>query len=296
MRPTLHKGDTIMIISPSWFKEEARTYPMESYLTNLGFEVETHPQCFERWGQFAGTVEERVTGIHEAFMDNSIQGVVCAGGGYGCLQLLEHIDYRIIKDNPKVFMGYSDITALLGAFYRKAGLIGYHGPMGCFMTEKENPETTKVMQDILLNSKSEIDLKGAHLTKGNAQGVLLGGNMTVFDQLIGTGYQPQAENIILFLEETTDEKINELDKKLLHLKHSGYLKNVRGLILGEMDKLSDNNKPFGRTTQELVDHYLPNIPSVMNVKCGHEESLLTFPYGAHVILNVGAENKLILAQ
>ena len=296
MRPILKQGDTIMIISPAWFRGEERTYPMESFLSDLGFEVETHPQCFEKWGQFAGTVEERVTAIHEAFMDETIQGIICAGGGYGCLQLLEYIDYDIVKQNPKVFMGYSDVTALLGAFYAKTGLIGYHGPMGCCMTDKENPETTLAMQNTLFNRKSEIDLKGTCIVKGNAKGVLLGGNMTVFDQLIGTGYMPQADDVILFLEDTTDEKINELDKKLLHLKHSGFLKQVTGVILGEFDKLQDNKMPFGQNTKQLIEKYLPNIPSVMNVKCGHEESLLTFPYGDHVTLNVGAENKLIIEK
>lgn len=292
MRPTLQKGDSIMIVSPSWYRGESRTYPMEVFLNNLGFEVETHPHCLEQYGQFAGTIEERVIGIHEAFMDDTIDGIFCAGGGYGALQLLEHLDYEIIRSNPKVFMGYSDITALLSAFYAKTGLIGYHGPMGCCMTYKENPITTENMMQILSGNQSHISLLGDVITVGEVEGVLLGGNMTVFDQLIGTEYFPNSENIILFLEDTTDEKMNELDKKLLHLKHIGYLKNVRGLILGEMDKLADNKIPFGRNTQEVIEHYLPNIPSVMNVKCGHEESLLTFPYGAKVVLTTGAENKL----
>lgn len=296
MRQTLHKGDTIMIISPAWFCGEERTYPMEAYLSGLGFEVETHPQCFERWGQFAGTVEERVAGIHEAFMDENIQGIVCAGGGYGCLQLLDNIDYSIIQNNPKVFMGYSDITALLGAFYKKAGLIGYHGPMGCFMTYKEDALTTDIMKSVLKCDMNEIPLKGDCIFNGVAKGVLLGGNMTVFDQLIGTEYMPLAENIILFLEDTTDEKINELDKKLLHLKHSGFLKQVKGVILGEFDKLQDNKMPFGQNSKELVEKYLPNIPSVMNVKCGHKDTLLTFPYGAPVTLNVGTVSNLIIEK
>ena len=296
MRPILKQGDTIMIISPAWFRGEERTYPMEAFLSDLGYEVETHPQCFEKWGQFAGTVEERVTAIHEAFMDETIQGIVCAGGGYGCLQLLEHIDYDIVKQNPKVFMGYSDVTALLGAFYAKTGLIGYHGPMGCFMTYKEDALTTDIMTSVLRGDTNEIPLKGDGIFNGVAKGVLLGGNMTVFDQLIGTGYMPKAEDVILFLEDTTDEKINELEKKMLHLKHSGFLKQVKGVILGEFDKLQDNKMPFGQNTKQLIEKYLPNIPSVMNVKCGHEDTLLTFPYGDHVTLNVGAENKLIIEK
>lgn len=294
MRPILQKGDTVMIISPSWYKGEERTYPMESFLNALGLEVEVHPQALSKWGQFAGTVEERVAGIHEAFMDDSIQGIFCAGGGYGALQLLEHIDYNIIQQNQKVFAGYSDVTALLSAFYSKAGLVGYHGPMGCCMTYKQSADTTSHMVDMLFNNQNEINLKGDTLHQGQATGLILGGNMTVFDQLIGTPYIPKTENIILFLEDTTDEKINELDKKLLHLKHSGYLQNVRGVILGEMDKLSDNRKPFGQNTQQLIEHYLPNIPAVMNAKCGHEDSLLTFPYGVEVTLDCGAENKLLI--
>ncbi len=293
-RPVLHKGDTVMIVSPSWHKGDARTYPMENFLNAHGFEVETHPQCALKWGQVAGTVAERVTAIHEAFLDDSIQGIFCAAGGYGALQLLSQLDYELIRQNPKVFVGYSDITALLAAFYQKAGLVTYHGPMGCFMTDKENEPTTQSMWQMLLAESGTIHLKGDVLQKGESKGVLLGGNMTVFDQLIGTEYMPMADDVILFLEDTTDEKINELDKKLLHLKHAGYLSHVRGVILGEMDKLADNAEPFGFKTKDILARYLPNIPAVMNVKCGHEETLLTFPYGSKVMLQTGEENSLIM--
>ncbi|MFT7433743.1 MAG: muramoyltetrapeptide carboxypeptidase [Alphaproteobacteria bacterium] len=285
-RPLLKQGGTVLIVSPSWFRGEERTYAMESLLNTYGFEAETHVQCHVQFGQFAGSVEERAFAINEAFMDESIDAVICAAGGYGALQLLDGINYELIKKNPKPFVGYSDATALLNAIYAKTGLVTYHGPMGCCMSYKQHPETTQSFLDVVVAGEGQVKLAGNCLKSGEAAGILLGGNMTVFDQLIGTSYMPNADNIILFLEDTTDEKINELDKKLLHLRHSGVLKNVRGVILGEMDKLSDNETPFGKNTKQLVEEYLPNIPAVMNVKCGHDDSLLTFPVGAHIQLTV----------
>ena len=279
-----------MIVSPAWYKGEGRTYAMESYLNNLGFETETHPQCLLKEGQFAGTVKERVNAIHEAFLDETIDAIVCSAGGYGSLQLLDSLDYKLIKQNSKPFVGYSDMTALLNAIYTKTGLITYHGPMGCCMSDKENEKTTQSFIDIVVEAKNEIDLAGDCIKEGEASGILLGGNMTIFDQLIGTEYMPKAENVILFLEDTDDEKINELDKKLLHLKYSGFLKNVRGVILGEMDKLDDNKVAFGKSAKELIGQYLPNIPAVQNVKCGHGDSLLTFPVGAKATLIVLDKN------
>ncbi len=275
-----------MIVSPSWYRTEERTYAMESYLNTCGFEAETHPHCYLQEGQFAGSKAERVAGFNEAFADKTIDAVMCAAGGYGALQLLDDINYESIKQNPKPFIGYSDVTALLNAIYTKTGMVTYHGPMGCCMSYKEHPVTTQSFMDVVVEGCDSIELAGECVRAGKAEGVLLGGNMTLFDQLIGTEYMPSAENIILFLEDTLDEKINELDKKLLHLKHSGFLKNVRGVILGEMDNMADNDMKFGTSVNGLVEHYLPNIPVIKNVKCGHEDMLLTFPVGAKVKLTV----------
>lgn len=293
-RPLLQEGGTVMIVSPSWFKGEERTYAMEAFLNTNGFEAETHPHCVLKQGQFSGSMEERLAGIHESFADETINAIVCSGGGYGALQLLDGLNYDLVKQNPKPFVGYSDITAILNAIYAKTGVVTYHGPMGCCMSEKVNAITTNAFIDVVVKGATEVSLAGNCIKAGSATGVLLGGNMTVFDQLIGTEYMPNADNIILFLEDTLNEKINELDKKLLHLKHSGFLKNVRGIILGEMDKMSDNEMPFGKNTKQIIAEYLPNIPAVMNVKCGHEESLLTFPLGETVKLTVNdIKSKLI---
>lgn len=285
-RPLLKKGGTVMIVSPAWFRDEARTYGMETYLNAIGFEAETHPHCLLQEGQFSGSKQERLAGIHESFMDNSIHAVIAAGGGYGCLQLLDGLNYDLISKNPKPFCGYSDVTALLNAIYTQTGMVTYHGLMGDVMTDKQHANTTQSFLDVVVEGKGEMNIAGDAVQLGISQGTLVGGNMTIFDQLIGTPYMPNDENVILFLEDTNNEKINELDKKLLHLKHAGFLNKVRGVILGEFHKLSDNDMPFGKNAAELVREYLPGIPCVQNVKCGHEDSILTFPVGAQAQLTV----------
>jgi muramoyltetrapeptide carboxypeptidase len=282
----LKEGGTVAIVAPSWFPDAEKLYRGELSLNGMGFEVDVQAQCSSQWGQFAGAPEERVTAIHECFMDDNIDAIMAARGGYGALQLLDKLDYDLISKHHKPFVGFSDSTALLNAIYAKTGKVTYHGPMADSTFGHRTDEIdVRGFLDAVVHQKPELTLDGGKsLHFGSAKGVLLGGNMSVFDQLIGTEYMPNADDIILLLEDV-GEKINELDKKLIHLKHCGFLANVRGVILGGMETLEDNDEPYGFSIAETIANYLPDAPVVTAVHAGHGDHLITLPIGAEVKLH-----------
>ncbi len=277
---------TLGIFSPSWWLEKEKLEQAKQHLEQLGFGVVIHEQNYiTDKGQVAGNTEERCDALYELLENPEIDGVMFAAGGYGALQMLPALDYERIKKPAKPVIGYSDGTALLNAIYAKCGKISYHSTMPVTIAARPHNNTDESLIDVLLQGNTSVDFAGFSksklLQKGQAEGVLLGGNMTVFEQLLGTPYMPKTENIILLMEEASNEKINELDKKLLHLSNAGYLNNVRGLILAGMEDLSDNDKPFGFNVGEIVSRYLPSdIPVITNTPCGHGESIITLPIGA----------------
>ena len=286
----LKPGSTIGIVSPSWWLDPDVMGAGIMYLeTILGFKVKVSKQSSPHKSQLAGTDEERVAAIHEMFLDPEVDAIVCACGGYGGLRLLELLDYDLIKKNIKTFMGYSDATAILNAIHTKTGCTTWHGPMVNTFA-KTDEETEKMFKKALQDGKASFNL-GRHGAKiiqtGTTQGTLIGGNMRVFDELIGTQFFPQAESYILILEEANNEKLNELDKNLLHLKHAGLIPKIKGLMLGGMEHLDDNEVPFGKSITEIIQQYLPkDIPIVTNVPCGHSVAIKPLPLGMPVRLEV----------
>lgn len=293
----IKKGQTIAFFAPAWWVSKQRIDKAKEYIENLGFEVYIPKQVFLKNGQIAGTVKQRCEALYELLENPEIKAILCVGGGYGCLQLIDKLDYKKIAKNIKPIIGYSDVTVLLNSIYKKTGMVTYHGAMANTFSDKPNKLTDASFIKTLTENIKEIDFfeynNSRLIQKGKGEGVIVGGNMTVFDQLIGTPYMPKDKNIILFLEDTANEKVNELDKKLIHLKHAGILNNVRGVILAGMEDLTDNEVPFGFSIAEIIKNYLPvNIPVISNVPCGHGEVILTIPIGKNVILD-GMKLKLL---
>lgn len=280
----LHYGDKIAVIAPSWRVDATALAAGVEKLQSLGLEVWVHPQCSLKYGQFAGTPRLRAEALNECFADDSIKAIFCARGGYGAAQTLEYLDYERIKNTPKPLIGFSDATALLNALHTKSGLITRHGPLVQWLGKDSPASDLDHLQQALFQRAGSLSLGNASpIRPGQAQGVLVGGNASVFDQLIGTPYFPNHERLILCLEDL-DEKINDLDKYLLHLKHTGLLRRIKGLILGDL-QLGDNDYPFGKSVPQLVNDYLPDTPCVMNAPFGHGEQNICLPIGLPVTLN-----------
>ncbi len=287
----LKPGDTIAITSPAgavW--DDAQIEKFSGILKGFGFNVVFGNTLKLKAGYFAGTDEERAKELNELFANKNINGIFCMKGGWGCARILDKLDYKLISQNPKILIGFSDITTLLNAIYLKTGLITFHGPVG---NSGWNDWTSSVFKSVVMNAEKTIfplgpsdEDKISTFNKGVAEGTLVGGNLTVISSLIGSGYLPDWKGKILFLEETKEEPYR-IDRMMTQLKLAGALKQLSGIAIGKFVKC-EAEEPLKAFTfmQVLEQHIKPlNIPSFYGLMTGHIENKLTLPVGAEVSLD-----------
>lgn len=279
----LKSGDKIGVIAPSSICNADFLTPGVEYLKANGFEVMLHDQTSCQYNQFSGTPEEKISALHDYFADPSIKAIFCTRGGNGCVHLLDKIDYDLIAANPKILIGFSDITSLLHAIYAKTGLITFHGPT-VSMIRKLEPQWAKQMLSVLTGESNEVELGD----KGNAEGILFGGNVSVFQTLIGTPYLPDLSQAILFLEDVHDH-LSRYDRMTGHMKLAGLFDDLNAMIIGEfMDTQDNSERPFGFTIEEIISSKVTDgAPCLANAPIGHGQKLCTLPIGAPAVLKNG---------
>ena len=218
--PKLRPGDLIGVISPAGPLHKKELRSGLKAIESAGFKVRLGPHVYQHRGYLAGEDLARLSDLHDMFRDPEIQAIFCARGGYGSLRLLDKIDYDLIKENPKILVGYSDITALLMAIYKETGLITFHGPMVRELNQRGEDNWRHLLNLISLNQPLKVSLKqGSALRTGKATGPLLGGNLSMICHLVGTPFLPSLDDCILFLEEK-GEPLYRLDRMMTHLKLS----------------------------------------------------------------------------
>lgn len=205
--------------------------------------------------------------------------------GYGTLHLVDCLDYSLIGKNPKIFVGYSDATALLVAIYQGCGLVTFHGPMLYDLREGIDSETWTSFRDLLMGAHTLELSATTHrqiriVREGCGTGTLLGGNLTLLANLIGTSTDFATAGRILFIEDV-DEKLYSIDRLLLHLRRAGKFDEIAGLVIGEMHKIGDDVVPFGKTVDQLVLQHTSSMsfPIISNVPFGHGAKQLLMPIG-----------------
>jgi muramoyltetrapeptide carboxypeptidase len=281
----LKPGDTIAVTSPAgavWDENQVEVFC--GILKSLGFTVVLGKTLKEKYGYFAGTDELRAKELDGFFADKNIKGIFCMKGGWGCARLLDKINYKIIKENPKVFMGFSDITALLLAITHKTGLITYHGPVGNSgwndFTKTAFINVTQKLAPYTFDANPVGEEAISTIFPGKATGELFGGNLTVLTSIIGSGYLPDWKGKILFLEEAKEEPYS-IDRMLTQLKLSGVLNSLNGIVFGKCAKClaEEPNKSF-TLNEVIVQHLKPlGIPVFFGAMIGHIENKLTIPLG-----------------
>lgn len=287
--PALNKGDTIGIFAPSSYVEKERVETGKRLLEEKGYNVYIHPQSHARHNQSAGTSEEKISALHDLFKDPAIKAIMAAGGGNRAMHILGEIDYGLIAANPKIFIGFSDITTLLNAIYTKTGLITFHGPV---LTTLEKIDCFNGLLKLLSGNFTNYPMENCQTLKsGNAAGQLIGGNLNLLHYLAGGKYMTLPDRAILFLEDT-DEELSHIDKMLLHLKHNGIFDKISGLICGEFSNLKDSGRPFGFTMDDLLLEHTKeyDIPVVTNAPFGHGKVLYTMPVGITASLTASDDN------
>ena len=293
----LKSQSTIGIISPSYWIDENILKQTSEIFTSRNFKLVYGKSIYTKDGPFAGSPELRANDIHEMFLDPSIDAILCARGGYGANKVIPLLDYELIKKHPKIFMGYSDITAFLTSITQKTGLVTFHGPMLSTFKNKLVPYNLDTLVNVL-SGKENIrivepnELKPNILKFGKAIGPLWGGNMCLLVNRLGTKNQLNTDGVILFIEDV-DENLYAFDRMLFHMKEAGMFENIRGLIVGELTEMKDEIIPFGKTTDEIILDVCGdlNIPIVTNFPCGHGNYQATLPISLPVELR--ADNNFV---
>lgn len=290
--PRLQAGDTVGLINPAGatFHPEDVVVTRES-LAALGLKVKTGEHLLDRYGYLAGSDKDRASDVNSMFADREVKAILTLRGGWGCNRILHLLDYKLISGNPKILMGYSDITSLLLALNAKTGLVTFHGPVGI---SSWNKYSTDFVERLLFNaevfSMENPKDKGDHLTQvkdrvltikgGKARGRLLGGNLSVLTAMLGSDYLPDFKGNILFLEEV-GEDIYRVDRMLTQLKLAGILGRLSGFVFGRCSDCGPG-KGYGSLTlhEVLHDHIKPlGIPAWYGSMIGHIEDKFTIPLG-----------------
>lgn len=260
-------------------------------LEREGFEVFIHPQCYAKEFQLAGSDKERAQAINNLFADKTIDAILCPRGGIGSYRVVPHLDFELIKNNPKIFCGFSDLTTLLQTIHKRTGLITFHGPMLLNFFGDHDDYNLQFLARLFRNEVVQpLAYPTTHVLRhGIGEGALVGGNITLLQHLMGSADDFETDGKILFIEDV-DEKLSDIDRALWHLQISGRLKNISGLIVGEFTSLLDDKYgPWGHGVEAMInDIILPHLPAhvpvLSNFPCGHGRIMTTLPIGLPVKL------------
>jgi muramoyltetrapeptide carboxypeptidase len=246
---------------------------------------------------FAGNEKDRAGDINAAFRDKSVQAIICTRGGCGTSQVLPYIDFTSIAKNPKIFIGYSDITALQIAIFNATGLVTFYGPMVATDFSKGLTEyKIRNLFHMLTETKQTVELKNPSTKKlhtlhpGIAKGQLAGGCLSIVVSTLGTGQEIDTKDKILFFEDI-DEKPHRVDRYLTHLIQAGKLQQAKGIIFGPFPKCEylarDNYFKFGVKLLDLIKERIAplGIPAIYGLQFGHVSSKLTIPFGGRATLD-----------
>lgn len=291
----LYKGDVVGIIAPASAPSiDDKITKGAEYLERLGYHVKLGKHIRAQRGFLGGTDKERAEDINSMFGDKNVKAIICIRGGYGTYRILPMLNYSLIKRNPKILVGYSDITALQLALYKKTGLISFSGPMaGVEMWNGIDSFTEEHFWKVVTSTKKLGKVKNPDskpfktLVKGSASGILLGGNLSLICAMMGTQYIPSFKNSLLFFEEI-EEEVSRFDRMVNHLRISNVLNETKGVIVGELTdvKASDATKPHLTANQILNDHLSTLLkPVVTGLVYGHIPRKLTMPIGIRAKLD-----------
>jgi muramoyltetrapeptide carboxypeptidase len=300
----LRPGDTVALITPSTYVSDPDDLLLARRTVEyFGLRPKFGKNVGKRNGYLAGSIPERVDDLHAAFADPEVKAVFCTRGGYGAAMLLDRIDFALIRRNPKIFLGYSDITALHLGIHQKAGLVTFHGPTAL---SEFSEYTVDHFRRALFSPKPLGELKNPAETNtlrprhpvrtlrgGKATGELTGGNLTLIATTMGTPWEIQTDNKLLFLEDV-DEQPYSMDRMLTQLRLAGKFRNIRGLVLGECTDCRPRDfRPSFRSTftlGEVYDNILGDlsVPIVSGLTIGHTSDQMTLPLGLTATLDADA--------
>lgn len=291
----LKSGHTIGLICPSGgFIDYKPIKLVTNYLKTLGYKVKVGESLIaskKAYKYLSGSDQERLNDLTKMWLDDSVDAVFCLRGGYGSTRILPMINYEIFKNNHKLLIGYSDITALLLSIYSKSGLVTFHGPMLGIKTLNEklvpkNKRSVSSIWKVLKDKDFSISYKVKGISTvypGKASGILLGGNLSVICSMLGSKFLPNFNKSILFIEDCNEEPY-KIDRMLTQLKNAGVFEQISGLVVGSFYKCKFKNK--NEVINLIKDRLGKNkIPTIYNFPCGHGKNNFTLPVGMKVLID-----------
>jgi len=283
----LRKGDLAGVVSPAGPVEEAELQAGIRFLEESGYRVRLGRHALEKSGYLAGEDSARLDDLHAMFGDPEVRAIFCTRGGYGGMRLLDRINYDVIRDAPKIFAGFSDITALLLSFFARAGLITFHGPMVRQIKTIGSQPFAALLETVGSSDLLSLEFPEARvLVDGEAEGVLIGGNLCLISHLVGTSFLPSFERSILFLEDT-GEPLYRIDRMVTQLRLSGHLDGISGLIAGTFKECGERAAIDNLLAERARDLH---IPVLSGVPFGHGASNSTLPIGVRAHLDAASRS------
>jgi muramoyltetrapeptide carboxypeptidase len=296
----LYEGDTIGVISPAGPPDMEHLEVATGWLKQLGFQVRLGMSVAKKYGYLAGSDDDRLDDFHRMFADDSVRAVICSRGGYGTARFADRINYDLIRSHPKVFWGYSDITYLHTAIRQKTGLVTFHGPMlASDLGDNDVPLLSKQLFSQLFQPMSlRYDEHLSPLTTlqgGTAEGMLVGGNLTLLASSLGTDFEIDTKDKLLLIEDI-GEAPYRVDSMLNQLRLAGKLDQASGFIIGDFHQTQADNRDATLTYQEVFQTYLGELgkPAISGFMIGHCAPNFSIPFGVDAMLD--ADRKQLWIQ
>ena len=306
--PRLREGDLVGLIAPGGHTSDASIQKSVRNIEALGFRARLGANLREVHGNYAGSVQQRLADLHAMFADPEVKAIWCIRGGSGCISLLASIDYALIRANPKVLLGYSDITALHLAIHRHAGLVTFHGPVA---SSTPSPYATTHMLAVLMDPQPTYTIPMAMenarqamaephyairtVHGGSATGPLMGGNLSLVSALAGTPYAADFRGSLLFIEEV-NEAPYRIDRWMTQLDLSVGLSKAAGVMIGICDQCEGHDEEITLTLDQTLDIHLQPLkaPAVTGYSFGHIRNQFTLPMGIRATLDTERQTVTLL--
>lgn len=295
----LQKNQKVALIAPSSRISEDKLEKAIENIKKLDLIPELLYKKEENQGYFSASDQQRLNYLIEAFENNKYSAIFCIRGGYGATRLLNKINYKIIKNNPKIFVGFSDITALQAAFYKTIKLPSLHGVVASSIFT--NYTVNLLKKYLFENTKNfKLELPNAkELTKGQTEGIIIGGNLTLLTNLIGTPFQYNFKDKIVFIEDIAEPPY-KIDRMLTHLINTTNIKKAKAIVFGTFNKCQNSDFNINEDESFSIEEIIKNnfaelkIPVLYNVQFGHIENSLIVPIGKKAFLDSEKKHLILL--
>lgn len=289
--PYLKEGDSVGLVCPAGFMPEEKYQTCIETLTGWGFNVVVGKTPGHQFNYFSGTDKERLKDLQRMMDNKKIKAILCARGGYGTSRIIDHLSFKKFEENPKWIIGFSDITVLHSHLFTQYKTASLHAPMAAAFNDGEaGNKYIQSLHDALIGKKAHYSALGNNLNQpGKATGTLVGGNLSLLANMIGTDSDLKTKNKILFFEDI-GEYIYNVDRMMFQLKRAGKLDELKGLIVGKFSEMKDTTVPFGQSTEEVIKDLVKiyDYPVCFDFPVSHDKE--------NYALKVGVKYKLSVSE